>query len=81
MDIMDWVAACTDGRVRVGAGTLYNLLEQFCEAGMIVLTRVEGRRRSYRLTVTGEEALRKEYDRLCRQTADFRRIMGEEDAT
>ena len=53
MDIMDWVSACTGGRVRIGAGTLYNLLEQFCDAGMIVLTRIEGRRRSYRMTSKG----------------------------
>lgn len=79
MDIMDWVSACTGGQVRIGAGTLYNLLEQFCDAGMIALTRIEGRRRSYRLTAKGREALEKEYHRLCRQTADFRRIMGEEE--
>lgn len=79
MDIMDWVSACTDGRVRIGAGTLYNLLEQFCDAGMIVLTRIEGRRRSYRLTNQGVEALQKEYERLSCQAADFRRVMGEEE--
>ena len=79
IDILDQVPAMTQGRVHVGSGTLYNLLEQFLEAECIVETRVEGRRRSYRMTSKGAEALRKEYDRLCRQAADFRRVMEEEE--
>ena len=35
MDILDQVPSMTQGRVNVGSGTLYNLLEQFCQAGMI----------------------------------------------
>ena len=42
MDIMDKVPAMTNGRVVVGAGTLYNLLAQFMEAGMIRETKAEG---------------------------------------
>ena len=53
IDILDQVPAMTEGRVRVGSGTLYNLLEQFLEAGFIVETRVEGRRRSYVITAQG----------------------------
>ena len=33
-DILDRVPSMTGGRVTVGSGTLYNLLEQFSEAGM-----------------------------------------------
>ena len=78
MDIMDKVPAMTNGRVCVGSGTLYNLLEQFQEARMIRLTRAEGRRRSYILTEKGKEALEGEYDRLRKQMADYCRIFGEE---
>lgn len=78
MDIMDKVPAMTNGRVSVGSGTLYNLLEQFQEARMIRLTRAEGRRRSYILTEKGKEALAGEYDRLRKQMADYCRIFGEE---
>jgi len=46
IDIMDKVLQMTDGRVKVGSGTLYNLLEQFMESGMIILTKAQGRRRS-----------------------------------
>lgn len=79
MDIMSRVDQLTHGRVRVGPGTLYNLLEQFADAGFIRQTRVEGRRRSYILTDKGRTTLRDEYDRLRRQAEDYRRFLGEEE--
>ena len=79
MDILDRVPAMTKGRVNVGSGTLYNLLEQFLDAEMIRETKVEGRRRSYILTAKGVDTLHKEYDRLNAQTADYRHIFGEEE--
>lgn len=79
MDIMTRVDQLTDGRVRVGPGTLYNLLELFAEAGFIRQTKVEGRRRSYILTDKGHQVLREEYQRLRRQAEDYRRYLGEED--
>ena len=78
MDIMDRIPAMTGGRVRVGSGTLYNLLEQFLEAGLIRETRAEGRRRRYVLTEAGRRRLEEEYRRICAQGEDYRRIMGEE---
>ena len=79
LDILDRVPAMTKGRVTVGSGTLYNLLEQFLAEGMIRETKVEGRRRSYILTEKGRTTLRDEYDRLRRQTEDYRRFFGEEE--
>lgn len=79
MDILDRVPSMTNGRVTVGSGTLYNLLEQFLEMGMIRETKVEGRRRSYILTPVGEETLHREYERLAAQIADYRSIMEEEE--
>ena len=78
MDILDMVPAITQGRVNVGSGTLYNLLEQFAQAGMIRVTKVEGRRRSYLLTDFGRDTLRREYERLCAQAEDYRLAFGEE---
>ena len=75
IDIMDKESAMTAGQVNVGSGTLYNLLEQFQEAGMIRETKVEGRRRSYILTDTGRAVLREEYRRLQRQMEDYERIV------
>ena len=72
IDILDRVSAMTQGRVSVGSGTLYNLLEQFCAAGMIRETKVEGRKRSYLLTAKGRETLDKEYERIRTQAEDYR---------
>lgn len=78
IDIFDRIAKMTDGRVTVGSGTLYNLLEQFLDAGMIQEVRAEGRRRSYILTEAGKAALDKEYLRLQAQIQDYTRIFGGE---
>ena len=77
MDILDRVPAMTGGRVRIGSGTLYTLLEQFVEAGLIRETKVEGRRRSYILTEAGRKRLEEEYRRVCAQAADYRAVFGE----
>ena len=79
MDIMDRIPAMTAGRVNVGSGTLYNLLEQFQQEGMIRETRVEGRRRSYILTPKGQETRETEYQRIKWQMNDFERIMRKEE--
>lgn len=79
MDIMARVEQITAGRVKVGPGTLYNLLEQFAEADFIRQTKVEGRRRSYILTDKGRRILGEEYDRIRRQAEDYRHFYGEED--
>ena len=78
MDIMDKIPAVTEGRVKVGSGTLYNLLEQFSESGMIKMTRAEGRKRSYIITDKGREILKAEYTRLNTLAEDYRRITKEE---
>ena len=77
MDILDRVPAMTGQRIKIGSGTLYTLLEQFLEAGMICETRVEGRRRSYVLTQEGRQMLQRECERLERQLEDYRRIFEE----
>ena len=77
MDILDRVPVMTDGRVSVGSGTLYNLLEEFCRVGMIRETKVEGRKRSYLLTAYGREVLEKEYRRIRAQAKDYEAIFGE----
>ena len=78
MDIMEQVKLMTDGRVAVGPGTLYNLLEQFVDAGMIRQTRAEGRRRSYIITEKGRKALEQEYARMEAMMADYRVLMDKE---
>ena len=77
-DIMARVQEMTNGRVSVGPGTLYNLLESFLTAGMIRETKVEGRKRSYLITETGKTALEEEYRRLLTLTADYRTAVQKE---
>ena len=77
-DIMEQVRTLTDGRVAVGPGTLYHLLDSFVGAGMIeeIDTASKGRKRSYKLTPAGEAALRQEYDRLQTLTADYKKCFS-----
>ena len=78
IDIMDMVKKMTDGRVNVGPGTLYNLLEQFTAEGLTKETKITGRKRSYILTEKGRQTLEKEYNRLLQQTTDYMKFMNGE---
>lgn len=77
-DIMAQVTELTHGRVSIGPGTLYNLLDSFLQAGMIRETAVEGRKRSYLITAKGQETLDAEYRRLLVLTEDYKRYIGRE---
>ena len=74
-DIMALVAQITQNRVTIGPGTLYNLLEDFLSAGMIMQTKVEGRRRSY--VLTQQDRLLMEKRRLELMLADYRHMTAE----
>ena len=78
MDIMERVSLITDGRVSIGSGTLFNLLEQFSEAEMIRETYSKGRRRYYIITDKGREVLEKECRRITAQAEDYRKLFGGE---
>ena len=80
VDIMERVREMTGGRVDIGPGTLYSLLESFQLEGFIQVTRVEGRKRSYRITGKGRLRLEEEVRRLRRQTEDYVKY-GEEART
>lgn len=78
MDILDRVPEITGGRVQIGSGTLYTLLEQFLAEGMIQETQVQGRRRSYLITEKGKAMLEAEVRRLEAQLRDYRLYSGKE---
>lgn len=80
IDIFDKINRMTNGKVSVGSGTMYNLLEQFLDAEMISEVRSEGRRRSYILTEKGKEMLKTETHRLRAQVASYDAYFGKEDA-
>ena len=64
VDIMEKVRQISDGRVKVGPGTLYAMLSRFEENDVIRKTAEEGRRKSYIITDTGRQMLKDEYERL-----------------
>ena len=70
-EIMRRVEEQTDGRTRLGPGTLYSSIQALLDAGFIaeVASRSNGgmndeRRRYYRLTGAGRKAARDEAERL-----------------
>jgi len=77
-DIMARVSELTRGRVSIGPGTLYNLLDSFLTAGMIRETAVSGRKRSYLITDKGRNTLEAEYRRLLALTEDYKACIGRE---
>ncbi len=74
-DILDRVPDMTKGRVSIGSGTLYTLLEQFLSEGIIMETRSEGRKRNYMITFKGRDMLENEYKRLISQADDYMRFV------
>lgn len=76
-DVVRVVEALTDGRVRLGAGTLYGALDRLSTQGLVVddgEERVGGRvRRYYRLTDDGTTLLEAETARREDVTAAVRR--------
>lgn len=68
--IMRHATQLTQGRVVIGAGTLYALLGRFEEEGCIRLCGTEEGRKSYELTPSGRQLLENEFQRLRRQVAD-----------
>ena len=74
-DIMQQVHDMTDGRARIGPGTLYNLLDQFLKNKMILETSILGRRKNYQITQYGKELLDLEYERIKQLAKDYERSM------
>lgn len=68
--IMQYANQLTNGRVNIGAGTLYALLARFEKEGLIRSTKEEENRKYYQLTNEGRKVLEEEFDRLRRQVAD-----------
>ena len=73
MDVMSAVKEMTGGRIVIGLGTLYNLLDHFLSAGFITETRVEGKRRYYVLAEPGIRELENECQRIQSLISDFKR--------
>ena len=68
--LMARVEELSHHRLRMGPGTLYGVLSRLEEEGLILLAQEQGRRKVYRLSPAGEDALKAEYRRLCALVED-----------
>ena len=77
IDVADLVEKKTRGRVKLGPGTLYTLLNKFQDEALIEEIDVEGRKRTYRLTAKGREAYEEELERLraCLRDAEEEEVL------
>lgn len=76
--IMQYVSHLTDGRVDIGAGTLYALLERFEREELITLLEHQEGRKYYTISQKGREVLTAEHERLRRLVADGDLLLGKE---
>lgn len=77
------VEELTEGRIVMGPGTLYGSLKRMQDAGLIAETANPGdeglhadRRRYYKMTLLGSQALRAESERLTRTLAVAQARLG-----
>ena len=75
--IMQEVDLLTGGRVKVGAGTLYNLLSRFEEEEIITQVVEENRKKIYLISDKGLALLRAEHLRLAQLVDDGNRLLEE----
>jgi len=62
--LMQAITEVSNGRLKMGPGTLYGVLARMQKDGLISLAEDDGRRKTYQITKEGEQALRTEYQRL-----------------
>ena len=62
--LMQAITEVSNGRLKMGPGTLYGVLSRMQKDGLISLAEDDGRRKTYQITSVGEHALRTEYRRL-----------------
>jgi len=64
VDIMEKVTLLSHGRLRIGPGTLYSMLQKFESNKIIRQTRFSGRQKWYIVTDNGRKMLEEEIERL-----------------
>ncbi|MCI8836682.1 MAG: PadR family transcriptional regulator [Hungatella sp.] len=79
-DISRRVDQLSQGRIRIGPGTLYTLLGRFQEQEMIRETQSAGRKRYYVITEKGKRMMYTEYVRLQTLIQDGAPYLGAEKA-
>lgn len=74
-EIMQLILEKTQGRIKIGPGTLYTLLSRFNEEGIINQVEQIERRKVYIITELGMELLEKEHIRLKQLVKDGNKVL------
>lgn len=75
--VLQFIETATEGRLRLGAGTLYGAINGLLEKGWIAPCGTENeRRKTYRITEMGKDAAEQELARLKSLTATAEGIIG-----
>ena len=69
-EVVEFIRHKTRDRLTLGPGTLYTILGKFQEEGFLTEIAVEGRKRTYQLTESGEKRYQEEVARLRACVAD-----------
>ena len=75
-EIMQYVEWLTEGRVKVGPGTLYSLLSRFEDDGYIEMVSDDDNKKTYLITIVGKKVLDEEIGRLKALLDDARSVKG-----
>jgi DNA-binding PadR family transcriptional regulator len=62
--VMQHVEQISQGKVKVGPGTLYGVFTTLEQSGLIIMVKEEDRRKSYTLTPRGKKVLLHQINRL-----------------
>ena len=73
--IMQNVKALTDGRIELGAGTVYQTLDKLANGGLIAATDEKDRRKLYRITPVGTAILKEEKQRITEIYQNMERLV------
>lgn len=74
-EIMNEVRRISGGRINIGPGTLYTMLDKFMSNGLITRTNHSISTKSYIITDLGKEMLKQEYNRLSVLLTDGQNIV------
>ena len=75
-EIMKYIEWLTEGRVKVGPGTLYSLLSRFEDDEYIKMVSDDDNKKTYIITDIGKGVLDGEIDRLTQLLDDARFVKG-----
>ena len=75
-EIMQYIDELTDGRVKVGPGTLYSLLARFEEDDYIEMVSEKDNKKTYVITSKGNRLLNGEIRRLKSLLNDANKVLG-----